>query len=85
MEVDYLVYYLLIKYFQLENLFYLIEYFLIIKCDLANDGFDGNNEQMNEFCQKKGFDKWFETSAKENINIETSIQYLISEVRLDKF
>ncbi len=35
---------------------------------------------MDEYCQEKGFSKWFETSAKENINIETSIRYLISEV-----
>ena len=35
---------------------------------------------MNDYCREKGFDKWFETSAKENINIETSIKYLISEV-----
>jgi Ras-related protein Rab-32 len=36
---------------------------------------------MNSYCQEKGFDKWFETSAKENSNIDTAIQYLITEVR----
>jgi len=72
------------KVFSIRKSF-LFVYFFIIQCDLVNDGFDGNNEQMDEFCQKQGFAKWFETSAKENINIETSIQYLISEVRLDKF
>ena len=36
---------------------------------------------MDEFCREKGFDKWFETSAKENINIDTSIRFLINEVR----
>jgi hypothetical protein len=39
-----------------------------------------NAEQMDEYCQEKKFAKWFETSAKDNINIETSIQYLIKEV-----
>lgn len=37
---------------------------------------------MDEFCQEKGFAAWFETSAKENINIETSARRLISEVNL---
>ena len=35
---------------------------------------------MDEFCREKGFAKWFETSAKENINIETSTRFLIDEV-----
>jgi hypothetical protein len=35
---------------------------------------------MDDYCQEKGFDKWFETSAKDNLNIETSIRYLIDEV-----
>ncbi len=39
-----------------------------------------NAEKMNEYCKENGFDAWFETSAKENINIEKSIQYLINEV-----
>ena len=39
-----------------------------------------NAQQMDEFCREKGFAKWFETSAKENINIEASTRFLISEV-----
>ncbi len=39
-----------------------------------------NAEKMNKYCEDKGFDAWFEASAKENINIESSIQYLVSEV-----
>jgi hypothetical protein len=35
---------------------------------------------MDEFCREKGFAKWFETSAKENINIETSARFLNTEV-----
>jgi Ras-related protein Rab-32 len=35
---------------------------------------------MDDFCKEKGFAKWFETSAKENINIEASSRFLISEV-----
>lgn len=46
-----------------------------MKDDLIN-----NAEQMNDYCREKRFDKWFETSAKENINIDASIKYLIDEV-----
>jgi Ras-related protein Rab-32 len=35
---------------------------------------------MDYYCQDNGFDKWFETSAKENTNIEKAIQYLTDEV-----
>jgi hypothetical protein len=48
---------------------------------LNKDGVLISPEMMDEYCQEKGFDKWFETSAKENINIDTSIRYLINEVR----
>lgn len=41
-----------------------------------------NAEQMDAFCAEKGFVKWFETSAKENINIEESARFLISEVSI---
>jgi hypothetical protein len=35
-----------------------------------------NAEQMDEYCQEKKFAKWFETSAKDNINIEEVIYYI---------
>ena len=78
MEVVYLVYYLLIKYF--EILLFISLNTFSLKCDLAESSLNDNAQQMDEFCQEKSFDKWFETSAKENTNIETAIQYLISEV-----
>lgn len=40
---------------------------------------------MDEFCREKGFAKWFETSAKENINIDASTRFLISEVNIQIF
>ncbi len=36
---------------------------------------------MDDFCKEKGFAKCFEVSAKENINIEESLQCLINEVK----
>jgi Ras-related protein Rab-32 len=35
---------------------------------------------MDLYCKDKGFAKWFETSAKKNINIEIAMRYLIDEV-----
>ncbi|CAN0254717.1 unnamed protein product, partial [Discosporangium mesarthrocarpum] len=36
------------------------------KCDL---GVEIARDELNQFCQEKGFVGWFETSAKLNINI----------------
>jgi Ras-related protein Rab-32 len=54
--------------------------FFLLQCDMAKEGLVNNAQQMDEFCRDKGFAKWFETSAKENINIDQSTRYLISEV-----
>jgi Ras-related protein Rab-32 len=47
---------------------------------LVKEGLVTDPQQMDEFCREKGFVKWFETSAKENINIDASTRFLISEV-----
>lgn len=39
------------------------------KCDLAKEGLVKNSAQMEQYCEEKGFVGWFETSAKENLNI----------------
>jgi len=40
-----------------------------------------NTSQIDEFCKEKGFIGWFETSAKENINIDDAARFLVSQVR----
>ncbi len=40
-----------------------------------------NSVQMCEFCRDKGFTSWFETSAKENINIDEAARCLVAKVR----
>ena len=39
---------------------------------------------MDEYCREKGFAGWFETSAKENINIEEAARSLVHKVSLCK-
>lgn len=36
--------------------------------------------KMDEYCQKNGFAGWFETSAKENTNVDESAKALVSKV-----
>ena len=35
---------------------------------------------MDEYCKDKGFIGWFETSAKENINIDEAARFLVTAV-----
>jgi hypothetical protein len=35
-----------------------------------------NPTQLDQYCKDNGFVKWFETSAKESINVEDGINYL---------
>ena len=36
---------------------------------------------MDKFCEEKGFIGWYETSAKENINIDEASKFLVQKVR----
>ncbi|XP_076084742.1 ras-related protein Rab-32-like isoform X1 [Mytilus galloprovincialis] len=50
------------------------------KCDQAKEGLVNNVSQMDDFCKEKGFVGWFETSAKENINIEEAARFLVTRI-----
>ncbi|XP_033726811.1 ras-related protein Rab-38-like isoform X1 [Pecten maximus] len=50
------------------------------KCDQAKEGLVNNSSHMDEFCREKGFVGWFETSAKENINIDESTRFLVNKI-----
>ncbi|KAK3088250.1 hypothetical protein FSP39_016595 [Pinctada imbricata] len=50
------------------------------KCDQAKEGLVNNANQMDEFCKEKGFVGWFETSAKENINIDDAARFLVNQI-----
>ena len=48
------------------------------KCDLPDHKVD--KASLDAFCTEHGFIGWFETSAKENINIEESVKSLIDNI-----
>ncbi|XP_020604169.1 ras-related protein Rab-38-like [Orbicella faveolata] len=50
------------------------------KCDQAKEGLVNNASQMDEYCSDKGFNTWFETSAKEDINISEAAKYLVAKI-----
>ena len=39
-----------------------------------------NASQMDEYCADKGFSGWYESSAKDDINIAEAAKYLVSKV-----
>lgn len=48
------------------------------KCDLDDVIID--KEQLNQFCEEKGFIGWFDTSAKLNVNIDKAARHLIDKI-----
>lgn len=48
------------------------------KCDLPDPAV--NKEQLDAFCKEHGFVSWFETSAKENKNIEEAVKGLVANI-----
>uniref|UniRef100_H2SUT8 Ras-related protein Rab n=1 Tax=Takifugu rubripes TaxID=31033 RepID=H2SUT8_TAKRU len=50
------------------------------KCDQDNDVLTNNGIKMDQFCQDNGFVGWYETSAKENINIDEAANCLVKHI-----
>jgi GTPase SAR1 family protein len=48
------------------------------KCDLPDPAVD--KSQLDAFCKEHGFVAWFETSAKENKNIEEAVKGLVANI-----
>lgn len=50
------------------------------KCDQRKEGVANNPGLMDEYCRERGFLTWFETSAKENINIDEAARFLVAKI-----
>ncbi|XP_077287481.1 RAS oncogene family member Rab32 isoform X3 [Arctopsyche grandis] len=53
------------------------------KCDQQKEGLVNSPQKMEEYCREKGFSGWFETSAKENINIEEAARALVHKILIN--
>lgn len=68
---------------QVSNLFYSKIFSLYLhlrQCDQTKQGIVNNLAKMDEYVKEHGFAGWFETSAKENINIEEAARALVNKV-----
>lgn len=50
------------------------------KCDQTKQGTAGYPAKMDEFVKEHGFSAWYETSAKENINIDAAARALVNQI-----
>ncbi|XP_058041163.1 ras-related protein Rab-38-like isoform X2 [Ahaetulla prasina] len=50
------------------------------KCDQSQELLVNNGFKMDQFCKDNGFVGWFETSAKDNINIEEAARCLVKHI-----
>uniref|UniRef100_A0A672PHA7 Ras-related protein Rab n=2 Tax=Sinocyclocheilus grahami TaxID=75366 RepID=A0A672PHA7_SINGR len=50
------------------------------KCDQNRDFLTNNSLKMDQYCKENGFVGWFETSAKENININEAANFLVKHI-----
>jgi len=53
------------------------------KCDQQKEGLINSKPKMDDYCKEKGFTAWYETSAKENINIDEAARALVSQILLN--
>lgn len=53
------------------------------KCDQEKQGFCADSSKMDEFVKENDFVGWFETSAKDNINIEEAAKGLVAQVSVE--
>ncbi|KAF4528827.1 hypothetical protein B566_EDAN015027 [Ephemera danica] len=50
------------------------------KCDQQKEGLVNTPARMDEYCKEHGFSGWYETSAKENINIDEAARFLVTKI-----
>ena len=53
---------------------------ICLQCDQPKEGLINNSHKMEEYCKENSFTAWFETSAKDNINIDEAAKALVTKV-----
>lgn len=51
-----------------------------LQCDQPKEGLVTSPGKMDEYCQENNFTAWFETSARDNINIDDAAKALVEKV-----
>lgn len=57
--------------------------FLFFQCDQEKQGLCAESNKMDEFVKENNFIGWFETSARDNINIDESARGLVAQILLN--
>ena len=52
----------------------------LVPQDGEEKGWGKTAEEMDQFCKDHGFVTWFETSARDNVNIETAAKSLVTAI-----
>lgn len=53
---------------------------LASKCDMPKEGLASQPAFLDKFCEEHGFEGWYYVSAKDNVNIEESARFLVSQI-----
>lgn len=56
------------------------DFLSLFQCDQPKEGVVNNQNKMDEFCKENQFVAWYETSAKDNINIDEAAHTLVTKV-----
>ena len=56
-----------------------------LQCDQPKEGIAACAAKLDEYCKDKGFAGWFETSAKDNINIDDAAKFLVGTVSFNLY
>lgn len=51
-----------------------------VQCDQQKEGIVNTPAKMDEYCKENNFSAWYETSAKEDINIDDAAKSLVTQV-----
>lgn len=72
------VYFFFFSHLLLKYLFFFFVFFIYYQSDLVKNAL--NPTQLDQYCKENGIVKWFETSAKDNVNVEEAANFLVRQI-----